>query len=120
MHRTITMLIGLIAMAAGCGYSPVRRAPGLGDFTQQDVQKFITPGRPVADVTNRFGVPIYTKTNQFNQIVMRFRSGLPETRGAKTVVIAGEPGYVFAGFTLWSTNGIAMRWSVSDWEKIGR
>jgi hypothetical protein len=112
--------MGLLAITAGCGYSPVKRAPGPGDFTEQDVQKFITPGQPVAEITNRFGVPTYTRTNQFKQVVMHFRSGLPETYGAKTVVIAGEPGYVFAGFHLWATNDRVMRWSVSDWEKIGK
>jgi hypothetical protein len=96
------------------------RAPGPGDFTEQDVQNFVKPGQLVEEVTNRFGVPNYTKTNQFNQVVMHFFSGLPDTYGAKTIVIAGEPGYVFAGFDLWSTNGKVMRWRVSDWEKTGR
>src|SRR6185312_15354623 len=114
MQTRITLLIGLLVVAAGCGVVPVKRAPGPRDFTDQDVQKFVTPGRPVAEITNRFGGPIYTKTNQLEQVVMRFRSGLPETRGAKSVVIAGKPGYVFAGFLLWSTNGAAMRWMVSD------
>ncbi len=120
MHTRITIHIGLIAIAAGCGYSPIKRDPGPGDFTEQDVQKFITPGRPGAEITNRFGVPDSTRINQFNQVVMHFRSGLPETRSAKTRVITGEPGYVFAGFHLWATNGRAMRWSVSSWEKIGK
>ncbi len=109
MHTRIMLIIGLSVACAGCGSSPVKRAPGPRDFTMQDVQKFVTPGRPVVEITNRFGLPLYTKTNQFDQVVMRFRSGLPETRGAKKVVIAGEPGYVFAGFLLWSTNGSAMR-----------
>jgi hypothetical protein len=120
MHTHILMFIGLTAIATGCGYSPVKRAPGPGNFTEQDVQKFVIPGRPVAQITNRFGVPDSTRTNQFNQVVMHFRSGLPETYSAKTVVIAGEPGYVYAGFHLWATNGRAMRWSVSGWEKIGK
>ena len=120
MHRHIIILIGLVAVAVGCGQSPVKRAAGAGDFTEQEVQKFITAGRPVAEITNRFGVPDSIRTNQFDQVVMHFHSGLPETYGAKTVVIAGESGYVFGGFHLWVTNGRAMRWSASDWEKIGK
>ncbi len=115
-----TILVVLVAMWGGCGYSPTKRAPGRGDFTQQDVQRFISAGQPVAEVTNRFGVPEYTKTNQFNQVLMHFHSGLPQTYSPKTVVIAGEPGYVFAGFDLWATNGKVMRWRAGDWEKVGR
>jgi hypothetical protein len=106
MDWQTTTLIGLLAVAAGCGYSPVKRAPGPGDFTEQDVQKFITAGQPVAEITNRFGVPDSIRTNQFNQVVMHFRSGLPDTIRTN--------GYVFGGFHLWTTNGKAMRWRTSD------
>jgi hypothetical protein len=98
------------------GWVPVPRTPGPHDYSEQDVQSFITPGRPLAEITNRFGQPTFLRTNG-EYLVWHFRSGLPETYPAKTVTIAGEPGYSFAGFTLWTTNGQAARWGASDWKK---
>jgi len=105
----VTMFIALLLIAAGC--KPVLRPAGPGDFTERDVQKFITPGQPVAEVTNRFGVPRSITTNQFNQIVMYFHSGLPETIRTND--------YVFSGFHLWSTNEKVMRWRTASYSKIG-
>ena len=42
---------------------PGERAPGPGDFTEQDVESFITPGRPFEEITNRFGQPRLVNTN---------------------------------------------------------
>jgi hypothetical protein len=112
-------LMVLIAATDGCSYSPVARAPGPGDFTERDVQKFITPGRPFEEITNRFGQPTLINTNG-QYLIWQFQSGLPETRPVKTEVILGEKGYVFAAFQLWTTNGRAARWRVSCWEKIGK
>ena len=103
------LLLILMCTVSGCKYSSEKRAPGLGDFTEQDVQNFIAPGRTVAEITNRFGAPDYIRTNQYHQVIMHFRSGLPDT--------VRTNGYVFAGFHLWTTNGIAVRWSTSDWLK---
>jgi len=111
MNTRIIILIGFVVIAAGCKYAPVKRAPGPEDFTEQDVKTFITLGQPVSEITNRFGVPYLTKTNQFNQVIMRFHSGLPDTIRTN--------GYVFAGFHLVATNGTALRWSASEWQKDG-
>ena len=109
----------LLIWSAGCRYSPAARAPGPGDFTEEDVHGFITPGRAFEEITNRFGQPMLVNTNG-HYLIWQFRSGLPETHPAKTQVAFGEPGYVFAGFQLWTTNGRAARWRASSWEKIGK
>jgi hypothetical protein len=88
------------------GWVPVARTPGPHDYTEQDVQSFITPGRSLVEITNRFGQPTLLRANG-EYLVWHFRSGLPGTYPAKTVAIAGERGYVFAGFRLWTTNGQA-------------
>ena len=103
----------------GCSYSPVGHKPGPGDFTEQDVQSFVTPGRPFTEITNRFGQPKLIGTNG-QYLIWIFHSGLPETHPSHTIVIAGVPGYAFSSFDLWTSNGSAVMWKVSGWEKVGK
>lgn len=120
MSIQLQMIVLVSAVAlCGCGDSPVGHAPGPGDFTEQDVQNFVTPGRPLVEITNRFGRPKLTGTNG-QYLIWRFHSGLVETHPTKTIVIAGEPGYVFSDFSLWTSNGSAVKWRVTGWEKIGK
>jgi hypothetical protein len=120
MRIQFHMIVLLSAIAlCGCSYSPVGHAPGPGDFTEQDVQSFVMPGRPFVEITNRFGQPKLIGTNG-QYLIWLFHSGLPETHPSNTIVIAGEPGYVFSDFSLWTSNGIAVKWKVTGWEKIGK
>ena len=106
----------LATACAGCGLFSSGRAPGPCDFTEEDVRNFMKAGRPLAEITNRFGKATLVRTNGIYS-VWHFWSGLPDTHPRQTVVIFGEPGYVFAGFNLWTTNGLATRWGESSWEK---
>jgi hypothetical protein len=107
----LVFVFGSVLLFVWFGWVPVPRTPGPHDYTEQDVQRFITPGRPFVEITNRFGQPRLSSTNG-PYLVWHFSSGLPDTRP--------EQGYVFAEFTLWTTNGQAAKWSATDWEKVGR
>ncbi len=107
----VIYIFGAVFLFLWFGWVPVARTPGPHDYTEQDVQMFITPGRPFAEITNRFGQPRLMNTNG-QYLVWHFHSGLPETRPMQ--------GYVFAGFTLWTTNGQAAKWRAADLERVGR
>jgi hypothetical protein len=112
MRISMTTIVPiLVALAIGC--RPIARAPGSGDFTQQDVQAFITPGMPFEQITNRFGQPFLTKT-QGEYLVTEFRSGLPDTTLAKRFETNG---YVFSSFRLFTKDGKAVRWMPSGFSK---
>jgi hypothetical protein len=58
-------LIILAVILAGCGKpheATVSRA-SIPTFTEQQVRAFVTPGRTIAEVTNRFGIPNVVSTN---------------------------------------------------------
>lgn len=95
------------------------RGPGHVVFTEEEVRAFITPGRSLSDVTNRFGEPVKVKTNG-QYLVWRFRTDLPKIRGAPSIEIAGEKGFVFAAFTLRTSNGVVVSWMPVEWAKTGK
>ncbi len=100
-------------LSYGCGQAPVGRAPGPGDFTEGDVQAFVTPGRSYEEITNRFGQPRLVTTNG-DYVVSVFASGLPDTTIARQYVTKG---HVFSGFRVYTIDGKAVKWGVSGWRK---
>ena len=69
----ISALIILAVILSGCGkphHATVFRA-SVPTFSEQEVREFITPGRTIAEMTNRFGVPGAVMTNE-GHIVMWF------------------------------------------------
>jgi len=101
--------VAAITFCVGCKNHAISRAPGPGDFTEDDVQQFVTVGRPISEIISRYGKPEFARTNG---VYGRydFNSGLPETRPGH--------GYIFGGFSVRTKDGKAVDWHVTRWEKI--
>ncbi len=83
-------IVSLWGLLGGCGVFSTARATGPGDFSEEDVRLFITPGRPLGEITNRFGQARLVRTNgQYS--VWHFRSGLPDIGKRVAGYIPREP-----------------------------
>jgi hypothetical protein len=85
---------------AGCGerHSP---APPPPTFSEQEVRVFVTAGRTIAEITNRFGIPGAVMTND-GHIVMWF---------SNPVALSNKEVHPF-GFSASFTNGMVEKWEV--------
>jgi hypothetical protein len=98
----ILTLIALSVVLIGCGKSnhdSISQAPP--QFNEQDVRNFITPGKTIAEVTNRFGRPSSVMTNN-GKIVMWF---------SNPIMMTTEKTHPF-GFSTSFTNGVVEKWEV--------
>jgi hypothetical protein len=69
------VLVLLTATLIGCANRDQKEGAGAPSpsFSKQDFQEFVTPGRTIAEVTNRFGAPsAVTKKN--GSTVMEFKN----------------------------------------------
>jgi hypothetical protein len=69
-------------------------------FSEQEVREFVTPGRTIAEITNRFGVPGGVMTND-GRIVMWFSNPI------NMDLINEAPQF---GFSASFTNGMVEKW----------
>ena len=65
----IPALVFFAVVLTGCAES--HQHASVPSFSEQEVREFVTPGRTIAEITNRFGVPGAVMTND-GHIVMWF------------------------------------------------
>jgi hypothetical protein len=92
------LAVGLV----GCGKPHRASVPHASppSYSEQNVREFVTPGRTIAEITNRFGVPSSVMTNN-GHIVMWFCNPIRAENGA-------HPFSFSASFT----NGMVENWEV--------
>jgi hypothetical protein len=97
--KTLALTI-LAVVLVGCdktNHDASSQAPP--SFSENDVREFVTPGRTIAEITNRFGHPSAVMTNN-GQIVMWF---------SNPFMITTNEARPF-GFSTSFTNGIVEKW----------
>jgi hypothetical protein len=100
----MSALIILAVVLAGCG-KPHQTANSIASvprFTEQEVREFVTPGRTIAEITNRFGVPGAVMTND-GAVVMWFCNPFEQVSRPLTMPFA---------FSASFTNGMVKKWDV--------
>jgi hypothetical protein len=96
----ITLLSILSVGLTGC--VETHRAPP-PSYGEQDVQEFVRPGRTIAEITNRFGVPAAVVTND-GHVVMLF---------CNPIAFTNREVHPF-GFSASFTNGMIENWKRSQ------
>lgn len=102
MDMKASALIILAVILVGCGkpnHAMVSSA-SIPIFSEQGVHEFVTPGRTIAEITNRFGVPGAIMTND-GRVEMWFSNPVLLTNGAHPF-----------GFSASFTNGTVEKWEV--------
>ena len=97
-------LIVLAVILVGCDKPNHATVSGASvpTFSEQEAREFVTPGRTVAEITNRFGVPGAVMTND-GHVVMWFSNPI--------ALVSGSEAHAFA-FSASFTNGIVEKWEV--------
>jgi hypothetical protein len=64
-------LIILAVILAGCGkpHDAIVSRASIPTFSEQQVRDFVTPGRTIIEVTNRFGIPSVAMTNNGHMLM---------------------------------------------------
>jgi hypothetical protein len=94
----------LAVVLVGCSQPPPTSVSGaaVSTFSENDVREFVTPGRTISEITNRFGRPGAVMTND-GRIVMWFSNPI-------ALVDTNTPS-PFA-FSTSFTNGMVEKWEV--------
>jgi hypothetical protein len=100
----LTALIILAVILAGCGKphpATVSRA-SVPTFSEPEVREFVAPGRKIAEITNRFGIPGAVMTND-GRLVMWF---------SNPINLLSMPAASPFAFSASFTNGTVEAWEV--------
>jgi hypothetical protein len=97
--KTLTLTI-LAIVLVGCGktnHDSVTQVPP--SFSEKDVREFVTPGRTIAEVTNRFGHPCAVMTNNGRISIWFINPLMASSKAANPF-----------GFSTSFTNGMVEKW----------